>query len=99
MVLLNPRKHAREYPDQRSTEVMLKTIEFFEKKGKRKLKQDDHDRVWYSDFLEFVKREKIFATILTPAGYGAGDSRWDTWRISEFAEILAFYGLQYWYTW
>jgi len=23
----------------------------------------------------------------------------DTWRICEFAEILGFYGLQYWYTW
>src|SRR5204863_9161340 len=32
-------------------------------------------------------------------GYGAPDSRWDTWRICEFAEILGFYGLQYWYTW
>jgi acyl-CoA dehydrogenase len=27
------------------------------------------------------------------------DARWDTWRICEFAEILGFYGLQYWYTW
>ncbi|MEM7437688.1 MAG: acyl-CoA dehydrogenase family protein, partial [Myxococcota bacterium] len=27
------------------------------------------------------------------------DSRWDTWRVCEFAEILGFYGLQYWYTW
>ena len=35
----------------------------------------------------------------TPASYGAADSRWDTWRICEFAEILGFYGLQYWYTW
>ena len=35
----------------------------------------------------------------TPAGYGAAEARWDTWRICEFAEILGFYGLQYWYTW
>jgi acyl-CoA dehydrogenase len=34
-----------------------------------------------------------------PAGEGAADARWDTWRICEFAEILGFYGLQYWYTW
>jgi acyl-CoA dehydrogenase len=99
MILLNPKKHDRKYPDARSREVMLKTIEFFEKKGKQKLKQDDRERVWYSDFLEFVKKEKIFATILTPSGYGSPDSRWDTWRICEFAEILAFYGLHYWYTW
>jgi acyl-CoA dehydrogenase len=30
---------------------------------------------------------------------GRPDGRWDTWRICEFAEILGFYGLQYWYTW
>jgi acyl-CoA dehydrogenase len=35
----------------------------------------------------------------TPAGDGADDARWDTWRNCEFAEILGFYGLPYWYTW
>ncbi len=98
-MLLNPKRHERKYCDQRSREVMLKTIDFFERKGKRRLKEDYHARVWYADFLDFVKREKIFATMCTPAGYGARDSRWDTWRICEFAEILGFYGLQYWYTW
>ncbi len=99
MILLNPRQHERYYPDKRSKEIMLKTIAFFEKKGKRKIKADDHDRVWYSDFLEFVKNERIFATLLTPPAYGDGESRWDTWRICEFNEILSFYGLAYWYTW
>jgi acyl-CoA dehydrogenase len=99
MILLNPKRHTRAYPDERSREVMRRTIEFFEQKGKRRLKADDHARVWYADFLEFVKREGIFATMCTPAGYGGAGSRWDTWRICEFAEILGFYGLQYWYTW
>jgi acyl-CoA dehydrogenase len=98
-ILLNPKRRVRPYPDTRSREVMLKTIEFFEQKGKRRLKEDYHARLWYADFLDFVKREKIFATMCTPAGYGAADARWDTWRICEFAEILGFYGLQYWYTW
>jgi acyl-CoA dehydrogenase len=99
MLLLNPKKHTRPYPDARSKEIMLKTVEFFESRGKRKLKADDHERVWYADFLDFVRRERIFATLLTPSGYGSSDCRWDTWRISEFNEILAFYGLCYWYTW
>ncbi|MBW1761524.1 MAG: acyl-CoA dehydrogenase [Deltaproteobacteria bacterium] len=99
MVLLNPKKHSRLYPDERSREVMLKTIDFFERKGKRRVRDDYHAKVWYADFLDFVKEEKIFATMCTPAGNGAPDSRWDTWRICEFAEILGFYGLQYWYTW
>ena len=98
-LLLNPKKHNRYYPDERSREVMLKTIQFFENKGKRKLKQDDRECVWYADFLEFQKNEKIFATLLTPSGYADGDCRWDSWRNSEFNEILAFYGLGYWYTW
>ena len=99
MILLNPKHHTREYPDERSRAIMLKTIDFFERKGKRSLTHDDRERVWYADFLEFVKQERIFATLLTPAGYGDSDARWDTWRICEFNEILAFYGLAYWYTW
>jgi len=99
MLLLQPVKHDRKYADERSREVMLETIDFFERKGKRQLKQDDHDAVWYADFLEFVRQRRIFATMCTPAGYGADDCRWDTWRICEFAEILGFYGLPYWYTW
>ena len=99
MILLNPKAHRRSYPDERSREVMLKTIEFFERKGKARIKEDYHAKVWYSDFLDFVKEERIFATMCTPRGHGASDSRWDTWRICEFAEILGFYGLQYWYTW
>ena len=93
-ILLNPKRHSRFYPDERSLEVMRKTIDFFERKGKRKLKEDYHSHVWYADFLDFVQRERIFATMCTPAGYGAPGSRWDTWRICEFAEILGFYGLQ-----
>ena len=98
-LLLNPRRLTKRYADGRSAEVMRKTVEFFEAKGKTRLKADYHARVWYADFLDFVRSERIFATISTPAGYGAPDARWDTWRICEFAEILGFYGLQYWYTW
>jgi acyl-CoA dehydrogenase len=99
VILLNPKQYASRYSDDRSAEVMRDTIRFFESKGKTKLLADYYDRVWYSDFLEFVKAKRIFATMCTPAGEGAADGRWDTWRICEFAEILGFYGLQYWYTW
>ena len=62
IILLNPKEHSRYYPDAKSKEIMLKTIEFFENKGKAKIKEDDHERVWYSDFIEFQKENKIFAT-------------------------------------
>ena len=99
MFLLDPNHLDRPYPDARSAEIMRKTVEFFESKGKTKLLADYYDRPWYADFLEFVKKERIFASMCAPAGEGAPDARWDTWRICEFAEILGFYGLQYWYTW
>ena len=97
MFLFHPHRRDRSYPDARSEEVMAKTIEFFETKGLAKIKDDDHGAVWYQDFVDFVGEENIFATMCTPSGYGADDSRWDTWRVCEFAEILGFYGLPYWY--
>jgi acyl-CoA dehydrogenase len=96
-MLLNPNHLQRQYPDRRSGEIMAATVDFFESRGKARLKSDDHERVWYSDFLEHVGRERIFASLLTPSAYGADDCRWDTYRISAFAEIVGFYGLNYWY--
>ena len=100
-MLLNPLKNTYDHLDPASKEIMLKTIAFFEKKGKAGLKHDYHQRVWYSDFLDFVRENRIFYTFLTPARYGGNDAnvRWDTRRISDFNEILGFYGLAYWYTW
>jgi len=97
VMLLNPNHLQRKYPDHRSGELMAATVDFFESRGRARLKADDHDRVWYSDFLDFIGRERIFASLLTPSAYGSDDCRWDTYRISEFAEIVGFYGLSYWY--
>jgi acyl-CoA dehydrogenase len=99
MFLLNPQRYQPPYADERSREIMLRTIAFFEHKGKQRLKSDDHARVWYADFLDFQKDAGAFATLLTPPGYGTADARWDTWRNCAFNEILGFYGLGYWYTW
>jgi acyl-CoA dehydrogenase len=81
--------------------MMQKTISFFEKKGKAQLKQDHFDRVWYEDFLTFVKENQVFSTLLTPPEYADQnpESRWDTYRNCDLNEILGFYGLAYWYTW
>lgn len=100
MILLNPKQLERYYPDDLSRQIIQKTVTFFENKGLKKIKEDDHARTWYADFLEFIKQEKIFATLLTPTRYGSSqDQRWDTWRNCEFNEVLGFYGLAYWYTW
>jgi len=99
MNLLNPKNYGWETLDPESRQLMLDTIDFFERKGKIKLKADDRDHVWYADFLAFIKAHKAFATLMTPAGHGADGARWDTWRNCAFNEILGFYGLPYWYTW
>src|SRR3954451_8692724 len=99
--LFNPRGYDPEDFDEPTRRALLATIDFFESRGKAALKEQDHERLWYSDFLDFVKRDRIFATLLTPAAEAGGDpdKRWDTARISAMSEILGFYGLAYWYTW
>ena len=98
VILLNPKTYQRENSDERSREIMQKTIQFFEDRGLDKLKEDFHERTWYADFIEFMGKEQILATMMTNAENGDEDSRWDTSRVCEFAEILGFYGLCYWYT-
>lgn len=97
--LFNPKKYERLHADSKSRELALKTIEFFENKGLRKIKEDDQAMVWYDDFLDFVRKEQLFAHFLTPENYSRIGGRWDMFRISEFNEILGFYGLCYWYAW
>jgi len=97
--LLNPKKYERRHNDSVTKELALKTIAFFEEKGLGKIKEDDQAMVWYEDFLEFIKKEQIFAHFLTPSTYSQVGGRWDMYRISEFNEILGFYGLCYWYAW
>jgi acyl-CoA dehydrogenase len=101
VALFNPRTYDPVHLDAESRRLMLSTVDFFESRGKALLKQHDRDRVWYADFLEFVAREKLFAKLLTPVAEACGDpdKRWDTARVCELNEILAFYGLHYWYTW
>ena len=85
--------------DEGSKAIMDKTIAFFEKMGKTRLTEDFNKKVWYREFVDFIAKEQIFAKLLTPSQYGGGDPdcRWDTARNSEYSELLAFYGLGYWY--
>ncbi len=101
MTLLNPKNENFDHLDPKSKELMLKMIEYFESRGKQRLKADSHARVWYDDFIQFLKDNKVFATLLTPEQYADGDpdTRWDTFRICDFSEILGFYNLSHWYAW
>jgi acyl-CoA dehydrogenase len=100
-VLLNPHAYEGAELDPESRRIMRATIEWFETRGKEALKEADHERTFYRDFLGFQAAEKAFATLLTPErdGGGAAEKRWDTYRNCQFNEITGFYGLAYWYTW
>lgn len=97
-MLFNPKKHNIEYQDPKTRELMQKVIDFMENKGLKSIKKDWHDKVWNYEFVEFMKENQVMATLMTPSGYGAENSRWDTSRNVAFAEITAFYGITYWYT-
>jgi acyl-CoA dehydrogenase len=98
-LLLNPDTYDPVQFDPETRRQLRAVIDWFEGRGKAKLLQDDLDAVWVSDFLDFIKRERIFATFLTPSDYADGDpnKRWDTARNAALSEIFGFYGLAYWY--
>lgn len=99
--LFNPKTCEFSEFDAETRRLLRATVDYFEAFGKVRLLADSRDRVWYSDFLDFVKRERVFATFLTPAAEANGDpdKRWDTARIAMMSKILGFYGMQYWYVW
>lgn len=97
-MLLDPNHYDPAHLDDETRRLLKATIDWFETRGKRQLIADAQDRVWYTEFLDFVKREKLFATFCTPAGVDPA-KRWDAARNAAFSEVLGFYGLQYWYAW
>lgn len=96
-VLFNPHMYSPSHADSITTEKMQKTIDFFEMKGLKEIREDDRMSRWQSDWMAYQKEHKIFSTMLTCKGYGADDSRYDLSRICELSEILAFYGEGYQY--
>jgi len=84
-LLLNPKQYKdRNYPDERSKEIMLKTIQWFEDKGLAKQKEQYHDRKFAADFQKFVTEEGFFETLFLPKGYGNDPNQYySTYRMYE----------------
>jgi acyl-CoA dehydrogenase len=99
-LLFDPTTYDPQEFDAETRRLLRATIDFFEGQGKKRILDDDLKAQWPADFVEFVKREKVFATFLTPSEFADGnpDKRWDGARNAALAEILGFYGLTYWYT-
>lgn len=99
-LLFDPMSYDPQQFDAETCRLLRATIQWFEGRGKKRLLDDDLAAQWPADFVEFVRREKLFATFLTPSEFADGDpnKRWDAARNAALAEILGFYGLTYWYT-
>ncbi|MFV8828215.1 acyl-CoA dehydrogenase [Alkalihalobacterium sp. APHAB7] len=97
MLFLNPMNVSQQVEDEKTKTLMEKTVKFFEEKGLDNIKEEDQASKWYDDFIEFLKEEEIFATLLTPTGYGDEEARFDLSRICDFSELTAFYSLAYQY--
>jgi acyl-CoA dehydrogenase len=100
-LLFNPHTYDPSHFDDATKSLLRATIDWFEHRGKETLLRNYRECIWYADFLDFVAKEHLFAKMGTQAREANGDpdKRWDTSRISAFSEILAFYGLDYWYAW
>ncbi|MGB7870780.1 MAG: acyl-CoA dehydrogenase family protein [Mycobacterium sp.] len=98
-LLFDPNTYDPSHFDPETRRQLRAVIDWFEGRGKARLLRDDLEAAWVSDFLDFIKQERIFATFLTPSEYGGGDAnkRWDTSRNAALSEIFGFYGLSYWY--
>jgi acyl-CoA dehydrogenase len=99
-LLFDPNTYDPQQFDAETRRLLRATIDFFEGQGKKRLLDDDLTVRWPLEFVAFVKREKLFATFLTPSEFADGDSnkRWDAARNAALSEIFGFYGLTYWYT-
>lgn len=98
-ILLHPHRYDPTQFDAETRRLLVATVNWFEQRGLDKLLEDFHNKTYYTDFLEFLAKENVIATFLTPAQNADGDpeKRWDSARISALSEITGFYGLNYWY--
>lgn len=100
-LLFDPNRYSADQFDSGTRELLRETVEWFESRGKVRLLDDYHKKVFYQDFLDFAAEKELFSTFLTPARDADGKpfTRWDTARVAALSEILGFYGLNYWYPW
>ena len=77
----NPNTYDPTHLDAESRRLLRATIEWFEARGKQQLIADDLSGVWSTEFLDFVKREKLLDK--TPL-HRFGDPETDIGRVAVF---------------
>lgn len=96
-LLLNPQQMEQVMKDKQTQDLFDLTVAFFEQKGNYSMRVDAKLKRMPTDWYQFIRESGLFATLLTPAGYGDANARWDHYRITSASELLGFYGL-YQYT-
>ncbi|WP_405498417.1 hypothetical protein [Streptomyces sp. NBC_00096] len=83
--------------DPETRRLLRVVIDWFEGRGKKRLVKSCAS--WFAEFLAFAGEQGIFAHCLIPSAADGGDGRWDAARNTAFNEVLAFCGINGWYTW
>ena len=64
-LLFNPASYDPSSFDETTRAKLLSLVDFFETKGLARNKEEYYSGEWYTDFLDLIAREKIFATFAT----------------------------------
>lgn len=97
-ILLNPNTFTGEEYDPKTAAAFKKAIDFFEDKGLKEIREDVMGMVWQWDWYRYQKKHGLYSLMLTAAGYGDDDARFDLYRQLPFSELLSFYSQGYQYT-
>ena len=68
-LLFDPNTYDPQQFDEETRRLLRATIDWFEGQGKKRILDADLAAQWPADFVDFVKREKLFATFLTPSEF------------------------------
>ena len=83
------------YTDDQTVKALA---DFFEKKGLARLKEEDRNEIWYDDFLEHVKKHRIFARFLSPKKYSSLGHEFDFLSLGRYLETFAYYSPSHGYS-
>ena len=68
-----------------------KLVEFFHGKGLAALKQEDQREEWYEDWLAYQAEHRIYASVLSPAGFSSLGNHFDLLRYARFLEVFGYF--------
>jgi acyl-CoA dehydrogenase len=71
-------------------EPIRKLVEFFTSKGLAAIKQEDREELWYSDWIAYQQKHRLYADVLSPAEFSNRSNFFDLLRYARFIEVVAY---------